>query len=506
MGTFRTLKDEILSGESPTLEFKCDIPEQAIKYLKTVCAFANCLGGRIVFGVDTDLSIVGMSDPFVARDRIADAIANGIEPMIVPDISFQTVDGKTLVVVEIAQSPRCPHWVKRLGRENGTFVRYDATTRAADADVLRELVYDGSDRGFDAAQCRLLELTSRKIAALCRRLRAKALASCETVAQRQAVHVITKEKLEDWGVLTRRAGKLVPTNAFALLGGDAAVPACVKCGIFRGTEHRRILDRRTFRGPIQDQIDAVYEWLLSKINMAAVVKGVYRHDVYEFPEGALRELITNAVMHRNYAVYGSDIQVALYDDRLEIVSPGGLPRGMTVVRMQAGCSRCRNKAIAEAFAYMRVAETWGLGVPNVMREFERYGLEAPEYTDWGNAVRVTLRRRQAGQTTKGNGRLKDSSSSPTTSQTTSQVTLQTTPQTTSQVGLLKGLGENTRRVLALLTAEPCLSTEEAAQRLECKKDTLRYHVKILRKTVGLKHIGGTKRGRWIVEDETASVG
>lgn len=165
MGTFRTLKDEILSGESPTLEFKCDIPEQAIKYLKTVCAFANCLGGRIVFGVDTDLSIVGMSDPFVARDRIADAIANGIEPMIVPDISFQTVDGKTLVVVEIAQSPRCPHWVKRLGRENGTFVRYDATTRAADADVLRELVYDGSDRGFDAAQCRLLELTSRKIAA-----------------------------------------------------------------------------------------------------------------------------------------------------------------------------------------------------------------------------------------------------------------------------------------------------------------------------------------------------
>lgn len=136
----------------------------------------------------------------------------------------------------------------------------------------------------------------------------------------------------------------------------------------------------------------------------------------------------------------------------------------------------------------------------------RYGLEAPEYTDWGNAVRVTLRRRQAGQTTKGNGRLKDSSTSPTTSQTTSQVTLQTTPQATSQVGLLKGLGENTRRVLALLTAEPCLSTEEAAQRLECKKDTLRYHVKILRKTVGLKHIGGTKRGRWIVEDETASVG
>lgn len=63
MGTFRTLKDEILSGESPTLEFKRDIPDQVIKYLKTVSAFANCLGGRIVFGVDTDLSIVGWKHP-----------------------------------------------------------------------------------------------------------------------------------------------------------------------------------------------------------------------------------------------------------------------------------------------------------------------------------------------------------------------------------------------------------------------------------------------------------
>ena len=89
------LKDEIIAGESPALEFKRDIPDQAIKYLKTVSAFANCSGGRIVFGVDTDQTICGMDNPFAARDRIADAIANGIEPAIVPDISFQTVEDKT---------------------------------------------------------------------------------------------------------------------------------------------------------------------------------------------------------------------------------------------------------------------------------------------------------------------------------------------------------------------------------------------------------------------------
>lgn len=389
------LIDDIKNGESPTIEFKRDIPEQAQKYLKTVSAFANCLGGRIVFGVDADLSLVGMSDPFVARDRIADAIANGIEPMVVPDISLQTVEGKTLIVVEIAQGPRCPYWVKALGKETGTFIRYDATTRAADADVIRELSYDGGDRGFDEAHCRSLELTTRSVDQLCVRMRRKALSLCESQAQRKAIHSLNQDKLEEWGILTKRSGRLVATNAFALLSGDKALSTVVKCGIFKGIEHKMMLDRREFGGPIQDQIESSYEWLLSKLNMAAVIRGVYRQDVYEFPEEALRELITNAVMHRNYAVYGSDIQIALYDDRLEIISPGGLPRGMTLERMKEGCSRCRNKAIASAFAYMKVAEKWGLGVPNVMQSFADRGLAGPEYVDWGNAIKVVLRRKMA---------------------------------------------------------------------------------------------------------------
>ena len=121
-------------------------------------------------------------------------------------------------------------------------------------------------------------------------------------------------------------------------------------------------------------------------------------------------------------------------------------------------------------------------------------------------MRVTLRRRLVGQMAKGNGRFKDSSIPLTTPPATLQTTLQTTSQTTPQAGSLGGLGENTRRVLVLLTTEPCLSIEEAAQRLECKKDTLKYHVKILRKAVGLKHVGGTKRGHWVVGIETVPVG
>ena len=176
-------------------------------------------------------------------------------------------------------------------------VRRDLWLLTTVKTIAREL---GAKRGVN------YEVTPRKISQLCRRMKAKAVSFCETAAQRRAVHPVTEDKLEEWGVLTRRGGRLVATNAFALLSGDKALRTVVKCGIFRGTEHRKLLDSREFGGPVQDQIDAVHEWLLSKINMAAVIKGVYRHDVYEFPEGALRELVTNAVMHRNYAVYGSD--------------------------------------------------------------------------------------------------------------------------------------------------------------------------------------------------------
>ena len=89
------------------------------------------------------------------------------------------------------------------------------------------------------------------------------------------------------------------------------------------------------------------------------------------------------------------VEESAFKSGLEIVSPGGLPRGMAIDRMKTGCSRCRNKAIAMAFSYMRVAEKWGLGVPNVMQQFAERGLSSPEYVDWGNAIKVVLARTNA---------------------------------------------------------------------------------------------------------------
>ena len=121
----------------------------------------------------------------------------------------------------------------------------------------------------------------------------------------------------------------------------------IQCGVFKGTNRAYFVDRREFEGPIQEQMEAAYRYVLEKINMGMTIKGMYRQDVYELPTDSIREIIANAVAHRSYLEQGS-IQVALFDDRLEVTSPGMLLNNVTISKMMVGYSKPRNPAIARS--------------------------------------------------------------------------------------------------------------------------------------------------------------
>ena len=134
---------------------------------------------------------------------------------------------------------------------------------------------------------------------------------------------------------------------------------------------------------------------MSCLQLVSLRENVHREGVYEIPPDAIRELIVNAVVHRSYVDgEASPITVALYDDRLEVTSPGGLVRGMTLEKMVSGYSDCRNKAIAAAFAYMNLIENWGSGVKRYIEAIKGMGLREPEFVVWPNAVRVNVYRRK----------------------------------------------------------------------------------------------------------------
>lgn len=193
--------------------------------------------------------------------------------------------------------------------------------------------------------------------------------------------------------MIERDGKDYPSNAFAILTGNGGLHVATQCGVFKGTTKAVFVDRREYTGPLWEQIDEAFQFVLRNIHLGATIVGIYRQDVYEIPPDAIRELIINAMVHRSYLDHGT-IQVAVYDNRLEITSPGKLPMGQTMERMKEGYSKIRNEALAHAFAYMNLIEHWGSGIPRIIDKVKAAGLQEPEFIGGEVDLRINIYRGQ----------------------------------------------------------------------------------------------------------------
>ena len=173
----------------------------------------------------------------------------------------------------------------------------------------------------------------------------------------------------------------------------AAHPFCVILQkdrlYFKGTDRAVFLDKREFTGPIYTQIEEAVDFVLRNIRLGATIDGLVRKEKYELPPEAIREMIINAHCHRNL-LDESCIQVAVYDDRLEVTSPGGLYNGLTYEEVMNGHSKIRNKGIANIFSQMGLVEAWGSGIKRILNAAEEYGLPKPRFQEFDNMFRVEL--------------------------------------------------------------------------------------------------------------------
>lgn len=238
----------------------------------------------------------------------------------------------------------------------------------------------------------------------------------------------------------------------------------IQCGLFKGKDRAYFVNRREFDGPIQNQVDMAYQYVLEKINMGMQIHGIYRQDVYELPTDSVRELIANAVAHRSYLESGN-IQVAIFDDRLEVTSPGMLLNNVSIKKMIEGYSKPRNPAIANAFAYMKIIEKWGTGIPRIFRECTEYGLPEPELIDFDGDFRVNMYRKSLiGE---------------------KQVTDVTEKVTGIEV-----------KILELISNDPAITTSKLANMLSVTRKTISTHMKIMKKNNVIERIGSDRKGYW----------
>jgi predicted HTH transcriptional regulator len=371
--------------EGETLEFKQEMPSSS-DLAKLITAFYNTRGGTIVFGVEDDTRrLVGVPNPQGVETGIVNIIRARCSLDVMPSIEFVSYQGMEFVVVTCAQGACKPYLVSG---EMRPYVRVGSSNREAQDEEVRQ----GSEGGFEALPCRdatIADLSEESIAAYVRQRE-------ETSGQ--PLGLLREEILRSLGCLVEQEGTSVPTNAGVMLFAEEpqrfvgqAEVACVR---FKGWDVVSYIDRRDLRGPLYQLVDDAEQFIYRHMKVGRRIEGFVGVEYREYPQEAVREAIVSAVVHRDYSRRGQRIRVFMFDDRIEVYSPGTLPPGVSLEKMRRlePQSVLRNPIIVGVFRDLgsRYIERLGTGIRRMGLAMEGHGLPRPRFEEVGSEFRVTL--------------------------------------------------------------------------------------------------------------------
>lgn len=480
--------EEIVHGESKNVEFKEKLPDKSEKYMKTIIAFANTQGGQLIVGVNDvtrEVTGVDMDSVFKIMDRITNAVSDSCTPQIVPDITFQTIEGKTIVVVYVAPGANRPYYMKSRGKEGGTYIRVAGTSRQADADKIKELELEGARISWDELICVGYEVKENAIKKLCRDMNRYRNEMQQRKGNAEKLQQVTRAQLLNWNVIKKTEDGYLASNAFALLTGKHFYYSRTQCAVFAGTDRGEFIDKKEYDGPLYGQIEEAYAFVLRNIRRSAKVEGLIRREGHELPPDAIREMIINAHCHRNF-LDNSCVQVALYDDRLEVTSPGGLCYGLTLEEAISGRSKQRNRIVAEVFNQMGLIEAWGTGLRNIRKAAKEYSLPEPQFIEMTGTFRVNLFR--------GLSPMEDRQKIGKTSAKNLKSIGETSVKARKSIGV--ELNATQKSIIDLLSENVQMSGTELAERIGISKRNIETNIKKLKEKGILVRHGSARAGYW----------
>jgi ATP-dependent DNA helicase RecG len=378
----------VARGESETLEFKKTTGERR-EAIHTLCAMLNHRGGRVLFGVEPTGRILGQQVADRTLEEVAQEIQQ-IEPTIFPQIDRVDVrPGLQVVVVAVSTGPNPPYSYKgqaykRVGNTSPKMSREEYNRTLIERFHGERRWETELAEGWTVADLDLTELT-RTIDEAIRRGR------MDEPGTRAPVELLRGLGLLKDGALLRAAVVLFGARARI----EAELPQCLlRIAKFKGTDKTEFLDNRQFNGHAFDLLLKAEQFLRENLPIAGrVVPGLFeRVDEPLYPPVALREALANAFCHRDYTIGGGSVGVAIYQDRLEIISPGTLHFELTPEQLFLPHeSRPWNPLIARVFHRRGIIETWGRGTLKMAELTQQAGLPRPEIEEGPNFVLVRFR-------------------------------------------------------------------------------------------------------------------
>lgn len=414
------LLEIIRNGESSGVEFKRDdVRPQSLA--KEIASLANLEGGYILVGVEDDGAVTGLIRPDI-EEWVMNICSDNIQPPIIPyfEILLWDNDKKIGVITIPEDSPDKPYKARQ-GSRWVTFVRLGSTTREATREQEQRLYQSSGLVRYDIKPAPGASLSDLHISRLINYFRDIRGQVCPEQPKLQDTEQQKQEKIEQWEtllinteIMVESRGKATPTVGGMLLFGKSPNRYLPQAGISAVAypsmeKDYETIERTTIQSPIVGRffgtedivetglVERAIEFVRRNTGSSAHLEEGRRIDKPVYPEEVIRETIVNAIAHRDYTISGTDIELSIYSDRLEVISPGRLPNTVTIERMKAGCRATRNELIKEVLRDYHYVEATGLGVPRkIIAGMLKHNGTEPDFIEDEYSVTVRLWKQKSG--------------------------------------------------------------------------------------------------------------
>ncbi|MGQ4915201.1 MAG: RNA-binding domain-containing protein [Candidatus Asgardarchaeia archaeon] len=354
----RNILNDIMKGESETIEFKKSLSEIK-EIIKTISAFANTKGGKVIIGVNDNGEIVGVKLGKDTIERLINAIVQNTNPRVYPEIFTEKINDKNVIVISVSERKDKP--IFAFGR---AYIRSGKNTLQADREIIVQLLRESYGESFEELKMGDIEDINLKIVN-------EIIDKSAEIGRGKRINALDFLKMLQY--ITDKP-KVCAILLFSDMPQRYLPWAVVKVGKFVGS---KLIYEKEIDGNLLNQVEVAYSNVVSLIRKRIKINQLKREEIFEYPLAAIREAITNAIVHRDYSIR-SPIYIKITENSIKIQNPGGIPGNINVRDLLANPrSILRNPKIANIFYIVGYIEKWGLGLKKIYEECIRNGNGEP---------------------------------------------------------------------------------------------------------------------------------
>ena len=449
-------------------------------WLKSVSAFANGEGGVLIFGISDDGYVLGLADAEGDAEKISEEIKSKLDPVPAVKLELKEADGKKLVLLHVYPGQETPYYY--IGdKQRLAFVRIGNESVVADRIQLKSLVLKGAGRTYDSLPSIY-------------RFEDMAFTKLRSVHYKRLQRSFEDSEFVSWGIVDEN-GNL--TNAGALLADESPIrQSRIFCTRWNGLDMTsglgEAIDDVELEGCVIGQLQDAVSFVRNNSRKKWWKESDHREELPDYPERAVTEAIANAIIHRDYMQMGSEIHIDMYDDRIEVYSPGGMMDGRLIQHLNPLTvpSKRRNPLLADFFSRLGLMERRGSGMKKIINTYRRYkrlsDYHAPEFTSNASEFHVTL----------WNLNFEGNDNNTPTDKESQEVEFIKEP-----IEFTKEFIKASRQIYKLISMNPKVSTVQMADSMGLSTRQVLKYLKRLQELNKIARVGGRKMGEWKIIDE-----